>query len=76
MAGLELLSYSTGPVLGQLRSALVALATSIRTSLISGGIMCATSCAVLAVLLPKMWSFDAATDANVALVREQRAETH
>jgi len=73
MAGLELLSYSTGPELGQLRSALVASATSLRASVISGGIMCAASCALLAVLLPTMWRFDATTDANVALVRSQRA---
>jgi len=37
MAGIELLSYSTGPELGQLRSALVASATSLRTSIVSGG---------------------------------------
>ncbi|HEY8080800.1 MAG TPA: MFS transporter, partial [Acidimicrobiales bacterium] len=72
MAGLELLSYSTGPELGQLRSSLVASATSLKTSVISGGILCAASCAALAVLLPTMWRFDASSDANVALVREQR----
>jgi MFS family permease len=72
MAGIELLSYSTGPELGQLRSALVAAATSLRTSVVSGGILCAAGCAALAVALPSMWRFDAATDGNVALVRAQR----
>lgn len=55
MAGIELLSYSTGPELGQLRSALVASATSLRTSVISGGILCAASCAALVAVLPTMW---------------------
>jgi len=73
MAGLELLSYSTGPELGQLRSALVASATSLKTSVVSGGVLCAVSCGALAVLLPTMWRFDAATDANVAQVRAARA---
>ena len=61
MAGLELLSYSTGPELGQLRSALVASATSLKTSVVSGGLLCAGSCAAFAVLLPTMWRFDAST---------------
>jgi MFS family permease len=73
MAGLELLSYSTGPELGQLRSALVASATTLRTSVVSGGLLCAGSCAVFAILLPTMWRFDASTDANVELVRVERA---
>jgi MFS family permease len=76
MAGLELLSYSTGPALGQLRSSLVAAATSLRTSVVSGGILCIASCGVFAVLLPTMWRFDASTDANVARVRAERALEH
>ena len=73
MAGIELLSYSTGPELGQLRSALVASATSLRTSIVSGGLLCAASSAVLTVLLPTMWRFDAAADPHVAAVRAERA---
>jgi hypothetical protein len=76
MAGLELLSYSTGPEFGQLRSALVASVTSVRTSVISGGLLCAGSCAAFALLLPTMWRFDASTDANVALVRAERDRAH
>ncbi|HUD69065.1 MAG TPA: MFS transporter [Acidimicrobiales bacterium] len=73
MAGIELLSYSTGPELGQLRSALVASATSLRTSVVSGGLICAASCGALVALLPTMWRFDATKDTNVAEVRAQRA---
>ena len=73
MAGIELLSYSTGPELGQLRSALVASATSLRTSVVSGGLICAASCGALVALLPTMWRFDATKDPNVAEVRAQRA---
>jgi MFS family permease len=76
MAGLELLSYSTGPEFGQLRSALVASVTSVKTSVISGGLLCAGSCAVFALLLPTMWRFDASTDANVASVRAERERAH
>jgi MFS family permease len=75
MAGIELLSYSTGPQLGQLRSSLVASATSLRTSVVSGGFICAALCAGLVLVLPTMWRFDARTDPNVAQVREQRARS-
>jgi len=56
-----------------MRSALVASATSLRTSIVSGGILCVASCAAFAALLPTMWRFDASSDANVALVRAERA---
>lgn len=72
MAGIELLSYSTGPELGQLRSALVASLTSLRTSVVSGGLTCAGSCLALVAALPSLWRFDYRSDANVADVRAQR----
>ena len=40
MAGIELLSYSIGPLLGQLRSSTAASLTSLRMSFISGGVLC------------------------------------
>lgn len=72
MAGIELLSYSTGPELGQLRSALVASATSLRTSVLTGGLACAGACACLAMALPSLWRFDARSDEHVTRVREER----
>lgn len=76
MAGLELLSYSTGPELGQVRSSLMASWTSLRTSVVSGGLICSLSCAALVLVLPTMWRFDASTDPNVAGVRDAREEEH
>lgn len=74
MAGIELLSYSTGPELGQLRSAMVASATSLRTSVVSGGLACAGLCAVLGAALPALWRFDARSDGNVRAVAAARGE--
>jgi MFS family permease len=76
MAGLELLSYSTGPELGQVRSSLMASWTSLRTSVVAGGLICSLSCAALVLVLPTMWRFDASTDRNVAAVRAARGEEH
>jgi MFS family permease len=73
MAGIELLSYSIGPTLGQVRATGVAQLTSLRTSLISGGLLCAAGGAMLAVALPSLWRYDARTDPNAVREREVRA---
>ena len=40
LAGIELLSYSTGPLLGQARAGGMAAAWSVRGSVVSGGVVC------------------------------------
>ena len=73
MAGIELLSYSLGPTLGQVRASGVAALTSLRTSLVSGGLLCAIGGVGLAVALPSLWRYDERTDANAVREREVRA---
>ena len=73
MAGIELLSYSLGPTLGQVRSTGVAQLTSLRTSLVSGGLLCAAGAVALAAFLPSLWRFDARTDPHAVREREVRA---
>jgi len=52
VAGVELLSYGVGPPAGQLRSGAVASLTSVRFSLVSGGLICAAAVAAVCALLP------------------------
>jgi MFS family permease len=52
LAGVELLSYGVGPPIGQLRSGVVASVTSVRFSLVSGGLICAGAVAAVCALLP------------------------
>jgi MFS family permease len=52
LAGVELLSYGVGPPAGQLRSGVVASLTSVRFSLVSGGLICAGAVAAVCALLP------------------------
>ncbi len=73
MAGIEMLSYSLGPQAGQIRSTGVAQLTSLRVSLVSGGLMCAAFGVVLAAFLPSLWRFDARTDPNAIREREVRS---
>ena len=72
LAGIELLSYSLGPLAGQMRAAGMAAAFSLTFSVTAGGIICMISVGVLAFLLPKFRKFDIKTD-EFAL--EKAAET-
>ncbi len=73
LAGVELISYALGPTTGQLRSGWMAAWLSLRLSLGLGGVGAAGSVAGVAVALPRLWSFDARTDENVAAVARERA---
>jgi len=59
LAGIEQVSYSTGPLLRNVEAGAVAALTSVRTSVISGGILCVLGCGALAVLLPAFTRYDA-----------------
>lgn len=69
MAGMELLSYSIGPLLGQVRSTTAAQLTGLRTSLITGGVACVVAVGVACVAFPAMWRYDARRDAHVERAR-------
>jgi MFS family permease len=73
LAGIELLSYSTGPLLGQLRAGGVASLWSIRGSIVSGGLLCVGAVAALAVVLPQMRRFDSRTNEHAVRERQRRA---
>lgn len=72
MAGLELLSFTTGPQLGQIRSGLMAQAVSLRFSIASGGFLAAGAAAIIAVFLPTMWRYDVRTSEHAIAQREAR----
>jgi MFS family permease len=60
LAGIEQLSYSIGPTLGQTQSGALAALTSVRTSLVAGGAACVVGTVVLCALMPRFWRYDAA----------------
>lgn len=71
MAGIEMLSYSIGPLLGQLRSSTAASLTSLRMSFFSGGVMCIIGVAVAPFVLPALWAYDNRTDPNAIAQRNR-----
>ncbi|MFH8768374.1 MFS transporter [Streptomyces sp. NPDC017958] len=75
LAGIELLSYSVGPTLGQVRSGGVAAWAGVRTSVWSGGLLCVGAMGLLALCLPGLMTYDARTNEHALRQREQRTVT-
>ena len=73
LAGIELLSYSIGPLAGQMRAASMAAATTLSISVTSGGIICVIVVVLLASFLPDFRKFDIRTN-KYALENQKMAE--
>ncbi len=61
LASIEMLSYSSGPALGNFESGVVAGLFNVRISILSGGVLCVVGCLAAAALLPAFRSYDART---------------
>jgi MFS family permease len=62
LAGLEMISYTTGEPLGNLESGLAASLTgSFRIAIVSGGVLCIVGAVAVAAAVPLMWRYDART---------------
>ena len=73
LAGIELLSYSIGPLAGQMRAASMAAVTTLNFSVTSGGVLCVISVAILAIFLPKLRKYDVETNEFAVEMRKIRA---
>jgi MFS family permease len=70
LAGIELISYHTGPMLGNAESGIVASLFSIRTAVVSGGVLCVVGTGLLLLALPAFRRYDG----RAGLVRKQDEE--
>jgi len=66
LAGIEQVSYSTGPLLGNVEAGVVAAVAGVRASIVSGGVLCIAGVAVAAALLPAFRRYEAAPVASGA----------
>ena len=73
LAGIEMLSYSVGPLGGQVRAGITADLWSVRGAITSGGVACIGTVTVTALLLRDFWSYDDRTDEHAIAERESRA---
>ncbi|MEU0034891.1 MFS transporter [Streptomyces sp. NPDC006333] len=72
LAGIELLSYSVGPQLGQVRAGGTAAWTSVRTSIWAGGVICVAAVGLLGLCLPGLMKYDVRTNEHAVRMRSAR----
>jgi MFS family permease len=61
LAGIEQVSYTSGPLLGNLEAGVVASLASVRASVVSGGVLCVVGVLLAAIALPAFRRYDART---------------
>ena len=72
LAGIEMLSYSLGPLGGQVRAGVTADLWTVRGAVASGGFACIAGVGVTALALRDFWSYDARTDEYAVAERTAR----
>ncbi|MFI7614289.1 MFS transporter [Nonomuraea terrae] len=75
LAGIELLSYASGPMLGNARAGLMANLGGTRFSLGAGGLLCVGAVLALAAALPRFRRYDARTDEHALTEKARREAT-
>jgi len=62
LASIELLSYTSGPLLGNAEAGAAAALVGVRASVVSGGVLCVVAVGATAAALPAFWAYDARRD--------------
>ena len=73
LAGIEMLSYSIGPLGGQVRAGITADLWSVRGAITSGGLACVAGVTITAACLRDFWTYDNRTDEYAIAERATRA---
>lgn len=75
LAGLEMISYTSGPKLGDAEAGIVATLFSVRTSIVSGGILCVVGTAVISALIPQFIRYHGSEGIKQKVLEEAMRET-
>jgi MFS family permease len=59
LAGVEMISWSSGPMLGNAEAGIAAALVGLRGSVVGGGVVCVVAAVALAATLPRFWRYDA-----------------
>ena len=65
LAGVEMISYTSGPTLGNFEAGALASVVGVRASVVSGGVMCVVGTGVILAFLPAFWRYDARRSARM-----------
>ncbi|MGB7202203.1 MAG: MFS transporter [Pyrinomonadaceae bacterium] len=75
LAGIEMISYLTGPMLGSAKMGIVAEYSSVKFALVSGGALCIIAVILTALLMPKFATYDGREGVKQREIEEaERAE--
>jgi MFS family permease len=75
LAGVEMISWSSGPLLGDAEAGALAALAGVRASVVAGGVACIAGTVALVLALPRFWSYDsrAGDAAEVTNLTQTRA---
>jgi MFS family permease len=59
LAGVEMISWSSGPLLGNAEAGFASAVVGLRASVVGGGVLCVVGSLALAAALPRLWGYDA-----------------
>ena len=62
LASIEMISYTSGPLLGNAEAGAAASLLGLRASVVSGGVLCVVAVGATAAALPAFWAYDARRD--------------
>ena len=62
LAGVEMISWSSGPLLGNAEAGFASALVGLRSSVVAGGVLCVVGSFALAAALPRLWGYDARRD--------------
>jgi hypothetical protein len=63
LAGVEMISWSSGPLLGNVRAGVGASVFGLRASVFGGGVLVVAGSVALALALPRFWDYDSRSSA-------------
>jgi MFS family permease len=75
LAGLEMISYTSGPKLGDAEAGIVATLFSVRTSIVSGGVLCVVGTAIISALIPQFIRYHGSEGIKQKELEEAMRET-
>ena len=75
LAGLELISYTSGPKLGDAEAGIVASLFGVRVSIVSGGILCVLGSGIISLMIPEFIKYHAIAGIRQKEIEEAMRET-
>jgi MFS family permease len=75
LAGLEMISYTSGPKLGDAEAGIMATLFSVRTSVVSGGILCVVGTLIISALIPQFIRYQGSEGIKQKELEEAMRET-